>query len=125
MASFQAKTVRARLRKREKKLSFRSIPSRPGTQNSQKIAKKLKKNHYGFFSSQHGVGLADKEKKKKLSFQSVPTRPGIENSKKNSKKIQKIKKHYYGFISSQNRLGDAEKERKKNYRSHLFLPDPE
>ena len=71
------------------------------------------------------MGLADKDKKKKLSFQSVPTRPGIENSKKNSKKIQKIKKHYYGFISSQNRLGDAEKERKKNYRSHLFLPDPE
>ena len=43
MASFQAKTGLARLRKRKKKLSFRSMQNRPGIENSKKIAKKLKK----------------------------------------------------------------------------------
>ena len=44
MASFHAKTSWKRPRKSEKqKLSFRSVPTRPGIENSQKIAKKFKK----------------------------------------------------------------------------------
>ena len=43
MATFQAKTGRDQLRKRgKKKLSFRSVPTRPGIENSKKIAKKFK-----------------------------------------------------------------------------------
>ena len=76
MASFQAKTGWDSLRKRKKKLSFRSVIIQPVIENSKKIAKKLKfqknsekiqkikKHHYGFFSSQNGKGLAEKEKKK-------------------------------------------------------------
>ena len=62
MASFQAKTGRERPRKREKKLSLRSVPTRPGIKNSKKI-QNIKKHHYGFFSSQNEMGLAEKEKK--------------------------------------------------------------
>ena len=76
-------------KERKKKLSIRSVPTQPGIENSNKIAKKLKKikkHHYGFFSSQNWTGLTEKEKKKKkLSFQPVTTRPGIENSKKIAK----------------------------------------
>ena len=44
ISSFQVKTSWERLRKSEKKkLSFRSVPTRPGIENSQKIAKKFKK----------------------------------------------------------------------------------
>ena len=43
MSSFQAKTGWERLRKRKKKLSFRSVPTRPGIENSKKISKKFKK----------------------------------------------------------------------------------
>ena len=44
MASFQAKTGRDRLRViKTKKLSFRSIPTRPGIGNSKKTAKKCRK----------------------------------------------------------------------------------
>ena len=67
MSSFQAKTGWERLRKRKKKLSFRSVPTRPGIENSKKNIKKIqkiKKHHYGFFSSQNESGVAEKEKKK-------------------------------------------------------------
>ena len=44
ISSFQVKTSWERLRKSEKKkLSFRSVPTRPVTKNSKKIAKKIKK----------------------------------------------------------------------------------
>ena len=44
ISSFQVKTSWERLRKSEKKkLSFRSVPTRPVTKNSKKIAKKMKK----------------------------------------------------------------------------------
>ena len=62
MSSFQPKTGRERPRKREKKLSLRSVPTRPGIKNSKKI-QNIKKHHYGFFSSQNEMGLAEKEKK--------------------------------------------------------------
>ena len=93
MASFQAKTGRERLRKRNF-FFFAPISSYP-TRNRefQNNSKKIKKHHYGFFSSQNGMGLSVKEKKK-LSFRSVTTRPGIKNSKKITKKIQASKKHH-------------------------------
>ena len=42
MASFQAKTGRDKIRMRKKKFWFRSIPTRPGIGNSNKIAKNYK-----------------------------------------------------------------------------------
>ena len=66
MASFQAKTGWERLRKK-KKLSFRSVPTRPVLENKKKNSKKIqkfKKHHYAFFSSQNGLGEAEKERKK-------------------------------------------------------------
>ena len=68
MPSFKAKMGWDWLRKREKKLSFLLVPTQPGTDNSKKMAKKIQKHHYGFFSRKNGMGLAEKEKKKKLSF---------------------------------------------------------
>ena len=66
-ATFQAKIGWKSLRKREnKKLSFRSIPTRRVIENSKKIAnklKKIKKYHYGFISSQNRLDKADKERK--------------------------------------------------------------
>ena len=56
MASFQAKTSWDRPRKREKKISFWLVPTRPEIENSKKNIKKIqkiKKHHYGFFSSQN------------------------------------------------------------------------
>ena len=43
MASFKAKMGWDWLRKREKKLSFRLVPTQPGTDNSKKMAKKNSK----------------------------------------------------------------------------------
>ena len=54
MACFKAKTGRDKLRMREKKILFRSIQTRPEKGNYEKVSKKfkkIKKHHYGFFSS--------------------------------------------------------------------------
>ena len=66
---------------------------------------KIKKYHYGFFSSQNRLEKVEKERKQKLSLCLVPARRVKENCKK-------IEKSYYGFVSSQNRLEKAEKEKK-------------
>ena len=68
MASFEAKAGWETPRKRKKKnLSFRSVSTHPVIENSKKLAnklkKKLKKHHYGFFSSQNRLGKAEKERK--------------------------------------------------------------
>ena len=47
--------------------------------NSKKI-QKIKNQHFGNFSCQNKLGMAEKERKKKKSFRGVPTRPVIENS---------------------------------------------
>ena len=113
MASFKAETGRDRLRIRgKKKLSFRSIQTRPGIGNSKKI-QKMKKHHYGFFPIQNRTGQAENERKKVFSLRSIPTHPGIRNSKKIAKKIKIIKKHNYGFFSSQNGTRQVENEGKK------------
>ena len=101
LASFQAKTGWERPRKREKKLSIRPITTRLGLQNSKKNSKKvqkIKKHDYGYFSSQNGTGLAEKERKKKIivPISSYPTRN--REFQKNSKKIQKYKKHHYNLF---------------------------
>ena len=91
MTSFKAKMGWDWLRKREKKLSFRLVPTQPGIDNSKKMAKKIQKHHYDFSSSQQGLGEAEKGRKKKLSIQTVSTQPVIENSKKIVKKFKKLK----------------------------------
>ena len=116
MASFHAKTGWKRPRKRrKKKLSFPSVPTRREIENSKKIAKKLKKvkkYHYAFISSQESVGKGGERDKTKIivTFRSYPTR----NIKfqKNCNKIKQIKVYHYGFVSKENRLEKAGKERK-------------
>ena len=72
MASFQAKTRRERLRMCEKKILvlIHSNPTRNRElqKNSKKI-QKIKKHHYGFFSSQNRTGQAENERKKNCSYQ--------------------------------------------------------
>ena len=68
MASFQAKMgwKRPRMRENEnyRSVPFRSVPTSHVIENSQKIAKKLKKKyHYGIISSQNRLEKAEKEKK--------------------------------------------------------------
>ena len=51
---------------RKKVFSFRSIPTQPGIGNSKKIAKKIqkiKKHHYGFFSSENETGEVENVRK--------------------------------------------------------------
>ena len=77
--------------------------------NSKKI-QKIKKDHYGFSSSQNKLGKAEKEGKKIVPTSSYLTRN--RKFQKNSKKIQKVRKRCYGFFSSKNMLGKAEKQKK-------------
>ena len=51
MASFQAKTGWKRLRRGEKKITFRSVPTRCEIENFKKIAIKLKKLKYTIMAS--------------------------------------------------------------------------
>ena len=63
MASFQAK-IGWKTPERENIKSiipFRSYPTR--NRKFQKNSKKIKKHHYGFFSSQNRLGKAEKESK--------------------------------------------------------------
>ena len=67
MSSCQAKLGSERPRKKENK-NFHSdqFQPRPGIENSKKITKKIqkiKKHHYGFFSSQNRMGKIEKERK--------------------------------------------------------------
>ena len=113
MASFKAKTRQDRLRMSRKKKKIILIHSnRTRNREFQKNSKKIEKNkkhHYGFFSSQNGLGVAEKERKKNYSFHQFL--PGQEKNSK--KKKQKNKNHHYGFISSQNGTGQAESDTKK------------
>ena len=66
MSTFQAKTVWDQLTKRKKKLSFQSVPTRPGIENSKKNSKKIqkiKKYYDCLISSQNRLGEAEKERK--------------------------------------------------------------
>ena len=67
MASFRAKICWGRLRKREnKKNRFDEfLPESQLKIPKKKKIQKIKKNHYGFFSTQNKLGKADKEKEKK------------------------------------------------------------
>ena len=88
-------------------------------EHSQKNSKKIQKIHFGFISSQIGLGQADKEKKKN-SFRLVPNRPALAHYHKNCKKTQKIKKLHSGIISSQTEYGQVKIEIGKN--SFQYFP---
>ena len=78
-------------KKRKQKLSFRSVPARPGLENFKKIAKKFKKlKNFITTSFQAKTGWERSRKREKLSFRSIPTRLVIENSKKIAKKFKKL-----------------------------------
>ena len=65
MASFQAKIDWERLGERENKKNRSDVFTQPGIKKNQKNSKKIqkiKKHHYGFFSSQNRLG----EKIKKI-----------------------------------------------------------
>ena len=61
MASFHAKTGWKRPRKRKKKLSFRSVPTRREFENSKKIAKKLKNTIMASFQAKNWLEKEGKE----------------------------------------------------------------
>ena len=62
-ASFQAKIAWKRMRKRENKY-YHSYPTRKRKfQKNRKKFNKLKKNHYGVFSSQNMLGKAERDRK--------------------------------------------------------------
>ena len=66
MASFQAKIVWKRLKKREIKIivSFRSYSTdNRKFQKNSKIIQKIQKYHYGFISSQNRLEKVEKERK--------------------------------------------------------------
>ena len=68
-----------------------AVPTRPGIENSKKIAKKFKKLENiipALFLSKPGWDRPRK-RKKNLVLNSVPTRPGLENSKNIAKKFKK------------------------------------
>ena len=82
MASFQAKAGRDRLRVIPKKkvivpIHFNPIRNWEFQKNSKKI-QKIKEYHYGFFSSQNGIGPAESDTKKKKSYHSNPFQPDSE-----------------------------------------------
>ena len=67
MASFQAKIVWKRQRKRENK-NYSFVPSLPDAEQKMpkkksKEIRKIKKYHYGIFSSQNSMEKAKKERK--------------------------------------------------------------
>ena len=66
---------------------------------------KIKKQHYGFISSQNGTGQAESDTKKKVIvwIHSKPTQN--REFQKNNKKIQKIKKALSWLHSKQKRDG--------------------
>ena len=76
----------------KKKLSFRSIPTRPEIGNSKTIAKKCKKlrnNIVASFQAKIGWGrLRVIRKRKKLSFRFIPTQSGLGNSQKIAKNAE-------------------------------------
>ena len=85
----------------------------------------IKKHHYGFISSENGMGQAESDTKKTLSFGSIPTRLGIGNSKKITKKCKKLRNNI--MASFQAKMGrDKQRviQKKKSCRSDPFQPDP-
>ena len=86
----------------KKNLVPNSAHTRPGQENSEKIAKKLKKIKKplpGIIFSQNGDEIGREIGEKILVPNSVHTRPRQENYEKNSKKISKNEKtsflHYF------------------------------
>ena len=63
MASFQAKIGWERPRKIEKKKNRSDESLTDPKQGNKKKLQKIKKHHYGFFSSQNRLGIAWKERK--------------------------------------------------------------
>ena len=76
-------------------MSFYPTRNKEFQKNGKKI-QKIKKHHYGFFSSQNRLEKAEKErkfkKKKIVLMSSYPTRN--REFQKNSKKTQKIKEYH-------------------------------
>ena len=129
MASIQAKRGQDRLRVIQKKkviVLIRSNPTRKRKfQKNCKEMQKIKKHHYGFISSENGMGQAEIDTKKKKVI--IPIHSKLTQNREFQKSNKKIKNHPYGFIRSRNGTGQAESDtkKKKSYRSDPFQPDPE
>ena len=105
----------------KKKLSLRSVPTRPGKGNSKTIAKKCKKLRNIIMISFHAktgrdrLRVIPKKKKIIIPIHSNPTRN--RDFQKNSKRMQKIKKHHSGFITGRDRLRVTPKKKRISVRS--------
>ena len=90
MTSFKAQTGRDRLIMREKKKNrYNLFKPDPKQGIPKKIAKKLKKHYYDFFSCRNGMREAEDERKKSYQydpFQHDPEQGIPEKQQKNSKK---------------------------------------
>ena len=98
MASFQAKIVWKRPRKRENK-NYRFVPFLPD--GLQKIPKKQQKNKKNSTMASFQAKIVCKGKEREKIKIIVSFRPYLTHNlkfQKNCKKIQKIKKCQYGFI---------------------------
>ena len=85
MASFQAKIDRERPRK--KKLSFRSVPTKPVIENSKKIAEKFKKiKNIIMTSFQAKTGWERLRKREKTNYRSDQFLPHQEQKIKKKKR---------------------------------------
>ena len=91
MATFQAKIVWKRPRKRENKNNSLVLFLPDALQKIQKKQQNNSKNKKNsIMASFHRLKEAEKERKQLLSFCFVPTQREIENSKKKEKKLKKI-----------------------------------
>ena len=76
MAYFKAKTGWERLRMRENKFSFGSIPTQPGIGNVKKIGKKNQKiKNINMSSSKAKTGTGQAEHERKKNYNSDPFQP--------------------------------------------------
>ena len=130
MDSFQAKTARHRRRMIYKKKSYRSDPFQPypkwGIRKKiRKKFKKLKKHHYGFFSSQNSQDRLRMREKK--IYCSNPFQPNLEQGipTKQHKKHKKFKNIIMASFQAKARRDRLRVMEKKCYHSDIFQPDPE
>ena len=95
-------------------MSFRFVPTQRVIENSQKIAKILKKLKNPVMASlQAKIGWKRRRKGENKNCLSVPfVLDGKYKIPKKEKKNKKRKKYHCGFVSCQNRLENTEKEKK-------------
>ena len=116
MASFQAKTGQDSLGKRQKKLSFRSVTTRPVIRNSNKIAKEFKKLKNIIMSSfKAKTGRERSRKNRKENYRSAQFLPNLEQriKNKNQENLKNLKRSLWLHFKPKQDGSGKEREKKK------------